>query len=195
VRGAADWLFKVIGAAHAVLGSAVERRKLDLDLQAEAARPTAGAWAAAYGPQAPRHGPRARCGRPVRCRPPGAGVATVDAAGWVHTVDWRCLHSLPGAGGKGGPCSCQAHAETMLTAAQTGGARAGFWSWPERRPPAGRPDAGEFPRAYRGYPAARGGARAGRSSYARWQEAYGSAGGSDESDGDEFFGHHYGRFY
>ena len=36
VREAADWLFKVIGAASAVLSDPAARRKLDLDLQREA---------------------------------------------------------------------------------------------------------------------------------------------------------------
>lgn len=36
VKAAADWLFKVIGAANEVLSDAAKRRKLDTDLQLEA---------------------------------------------------------------------------------------------------------------------------------------------------------------
>ncbi|KAK9838488.1 hypothetical protein WJX81_002562 [Elliptochloris bilobata] len=38
VREAAEWLFKVIGAAATVLGDPIARRKLDMDLQLEAVR-------------------------------------------------------------------------------------------------------------------------------------------------------------
>ena len=54
VREAADWLFKVIGAASAVLSDPAARRKLDMDLQREAV------ISAAYPP--------------TRCAGPATGV-------------------------------------------------------------------------------------------------------------------------